>query len=320
MAGPPKSKSSAPEAAPLLQDAPHPQPDPQPGAPLETLADEAPPPRDGPRTLDLVPGYGEMIKPAELIDISGATGLTLSARRMYNLMIAHAFGPDMGREGQEWTLDLADLRGTHKGNERIEDSILALMKTIVTVRLADGRTRRVALLGGNDMDDPQRPRGTLTYSFDKRLVPLLRQSSVFGKLELEVMRAFSTKYALALYEALSRRVRLSSIFSETFTLDEFRELLGVPEGKLTSYSNLNLKAIKPAAAEINAMASFGCEIIPVKQSRRVVAVKIAWWQKSMDELKEAYREVQRPRIGRRARITGQVEEAAPNPAPLAAQP
>ena len=137
------------------------------------------------------------------------------------------------------------------------------------MRLGDGRTRRVALLGGNDMDDPDRRRGTLTYSFDKRLVPLLHKSNVFGKLELEVMRAFSTKYALALYEALSRRVRLSSVFSETFPLDDFRELLGVPEGKLATYSNLKLRAIVPAMEEINALAGLGCQIDPVKQSRKV---------------------------------------------------
>jgi hypothetical protein len=66
---------------------------------------------------------------------------------------------------------------------------------------------------------------------------------VFGKLELEVMRAFSTKYALALYEALARRVRLTAVFAETFPLGAFRELLGVPPGKLGTYSNLLLKAI-----------------------------------------------------------------------------
>ena len=259
------------------------------------------------RTLEIRAGYGEMIKPAELIDIDGATGLTLAARRLYNLLIAHAFGPDMGREGQEFTIDLAELRGTHKGNERIEDSIVALMKTIVTVRLSDGRTRRVALLGGNDMDDPERRRGTLSYSFDPRLVPLLRESSVFGKLELEVMRAFSTKYALALYEALSRRVRLSEVFSEVFPLPAFRELLGVPEGKLTTYSNLNLRAIKPALEEINALASFGCSIEPVKQSRKVIAVRVGWWHKDVYELKAAYRELQRPKVGRKSRIDGQAD-------------
>ncbi len=180
-----------------------------------------------------------MLKPAELIDISGASSLTLSARRLYNMLLSHAFGREMGVEGSEWSIPIKEIRGTHKGNERLEDSILALMKTIVTARLPDGRTRRVALLGGNDMSDPDRAPGALTYSFDKRLVPLLRESSVFGKIELSVMRAFSTKYALALYEAIARRVRLEHKFTEVISIDEFRELLGVSPGKLKTYGNLN---------------------------------------------------------------------------------
>jgi hypothetical protein len=271
------------------------------------------------RTLELKPGHGEMLKPAELIDIDGATGLTLSARRLYNALIAHAFGPELGREGSEFTIELAELRGTHAANDRIEDSIVALMKTIVTVRLSEGSTRRVALLGGNDMGDPGRRRGTLTYSFDKRLVPLLRESTVFGKLELAVMRAFSTKYALALYEALARRVRLSNVFMEVIPLADFRELLGVPEGKLSTYSNLKLRAIGPAIEEINALASFGCRVDPVKEARKVVAVRVSWWWKDVSGLKAAFAEVQRPRLGRKARISRRsAPEADPGSLPFEA--
>lgn len=260
------------------------------------------------RTLNLRPKVGEMIKPAELIDIIGASTLTLSARRLYNALIAHAFGSEMAIAGHEWSIPLSDLRGTHKGNERIEDSILALMRTIVSVRLADGRTRRVALLGGNDMGEPDRQHGALTYSFDKRLVPLLQESSVFGKLELAVMRAFSTKYALALYEAVARRVRLQHVFMEELPLDAFRELLGVPEGKLRTFGNLNQYAIKPAVTEINAMANFGVKIVPMKRGRKVIGVTVGWWQKDIDDLKAAYTEVRRSRVGRKARIADKVEE------------
>lgn len=265
------------------------------------------------RTLELTPVPGEMLKPAELIDIDGATGLTLSARRLYNQLIGHAFGPDMGKEGQEWTIRISDLRGTHKGNERLEDSIVALMKTIVTVRLPNGATRRVALLGGNDMGDPERAHGTLTYSFDKRLVPLLRESSVFGKLELAVMHAFTTKYGLALYEALARRVRLKSKFYEDFDLTAFRELLGVPADKLTTFSNLKLRAITPAVDEINAIASFGCKVEPLKTGRKVTQIRVYWWRKDIDGLKEAYAELQRPKIGRKARISGEIDQVVDIP-------
>lgn len=260
------------------------------------------------RTLELLPAPGEMLKPAELIDIDGASNLTLAARRLYNQLIAHAFGPDMGKEGQEWTIRVSDLRGTHKGNERLEDSIIALMKTIVTVRLPNGSTRRVALLGGNDIGDPDRAHGSITYSFDKRLVPLLRESSVFGKLELTVMHAFTTKYGLALYEALTRRVRLESRFCEDFDLVAFRELLGVPPAKLATFSNLKLRAITPAVNEINAIASFGCKIEPLKSGRKVTHIRVHWWRKDINGLREAYAELRRLKIGRKARIGGEIEE------------
>ncbi len=58
------------------------------------------------RTIDLRPRHDEMIKPAELIDIVGASSLTLSARRMYNSLLANAFGREMGIEGHEWTIPL----------------------------------------------------------------------------------------------------------------------------------------------------------------------------------------------------------------------
>ena len=71
----------------------------------------------------------------------------------------------------------------------VEEAIVSLMQTILTVRLSGGRTRRVQFLGGNDMDDPDRPVGVLNYSFDKRLVEMLRDSSIWGKIALPVLIA-----------------------------------------------------------------------------------------------------------------------------------
>lgn len=243
------------------------------------------------RTLELKPLDGEMIKPAELIDIQGGTALSLAARRLYNQLLANAFGPDMGFEGRDFTIPISDLRGTHSGNERISDSIEALMKTVVVVRGVDGRTTRVQLLGGNDMVDSDRRHGVLTYSFDKRLAPILSESVVFAKLELAAIHSFSTKYGLALYEALSRRVRLHHIFHEDFTVEELRNMLGVPDGKLASYGNLRQKAIEPAIAEVVRLAPFSCTIEPEERmGRKVTKVRLRWWVKSVEEMKAVYAE------------------------------
>lgn len=264
--------------------------------------------KTSPKTLQLNPHPGEMIKPAELIDLSGVSNLTLSARRLYNALIANAFGPEMGKEGQEFTISLAELRGSHDKNDRIWESVEALMMTLVTVRLPDGTTRRFQLLGGNDMTDPQRRLGTFTYTFDRRLVELLADSKVFGKLDIQTMMAFSTRYALALYEAIARRSRLQFVFSEIFSLEAFRDILGVGNGKLTSFSNLNNRAIRPAVSEVNAYATFGVKIIPQKTGRKVTSVKLGWWQKEDSELRETFAELRRHSAGRRARRDGTVED------------
>src|SRR5690606_14294986 len=93
-------------------------------------------------------------------------------------------------------------------------------------------------------------RGYLTYEFDPRLVASLSDSQIFAKLQLDVIRAMSSTYALALYDLVAKRARLSYVHSETLPLEQFRSLLGVPAGKLDTYSNLLKSAITPAVEEV----------------------------------------------------------------------
>ncbi len=93
----------------------------------------------------------------------------------------------------------------------------------------------------------------------------------------------------------------------------FRELLGVPADKLDTFSNLKLRAITPAVDEINAIASFGCKIDPIKAGRKVDRVRVYWWRKDIDALKEAYAELNRPKVGRKARISGETEQVVDFP-------
>ncbi len=265
--------------------------------------EEGEPPRSS-RTIDLKPSRGEMIKASEMIDIRGVEKLTVADRRRWNLLVANAHGPNMGEHDYEWTIPLKDLRGQHKGNERVSESIRRLMTTIVEAKLPDGRTRRFTLLGGNDMDAEGRPDGLLTYSFDWRLADLLRESRTFGKFQLAVMTAFRSKYAMALYEFGSKRVRLTYKTFEEFDIDEFRAQLGVPAGKLEGWKRLNRKAVEPALLELNALAEFKVWVKPIaKGGRAVTHVRIGWHLKTPAESEAALEELQRPALGRKARIT-----------------
>jgi plasmid replication initiation protein len=150
-------------------------------------------------------------------------------------------------------------------------------------------------------------KGLLYYRLDAELRRIILDSRVFGRLRKEVMFAFSSKYALALYEMGEKRRNLQFRWSEIFEVAELRELPGVKPGELTTFGNLNAWCLKPAAREVNGLADFGVAFRPVRTGRKVTAVQLSWWRKNENELRAAFAEVQRHSAGRRARLRGTVE-------------
>jgi len=263
-----------------------------------------------PKVIDLKPRRDQAVKPAELIQITGHQALTLNARRSITMLWhnAHMQGIE---EGRDYTIEIDDLKpDDHKGYEMVEEAIIALMRTILTVKLPDGKTRRVQFLGGNDLDDPDRPSGVLSYSFDKRLVEILKDSAIWGKIALPVLMAFTSKYSVSLYENVSQWVNLSRKTYQELTLADFRELLGVERDKYPAFGALNKHVVKNVVAEVNALAPFSVSILPVKTGKKVTHIRIGWWSKSKEELDAAWQEVNRSKIGRKARISGQAEHVA----------
>ncbi len=257
------------------------------------------------RTIDQRPAPGSMIKPGELIDVLDMA-LTLSDRRIYNLLIANAW--DKIGDDTIHCITKADLRGNHEGGERLADSIDRLMRTIVRVRvIQDGRPAimKVTLLSRTTEHDDAA--GLLYYRFDADLRQIILDSRVFGRLRKEVMFAFTSKYALALYEIGEKRRNLQFRWSEVFDLNELRELLGVKPDELATFGNFNAWCLKPAAKEVNGLADFSVAFRPVKAGRKVTGVQLAWWRKNEDELRSAFSEVRRHRVGRRARLSETVE-------------
>jgi hypothetical protein len=256
------------------------------------------------KVFDLKPRRDQAVKPAELIQITGHQALTLNARRSITILWhnAHMQGVAVGKD---YTIEIDDLKpDDHKGYEMVEEAIEALMSTILILRLPNGKTRRVQFLGGNDLDDPDRPSGVLNYSFDKRLVEILQDSAIWGKISIPVLMAFSSKYSVSLYEHISQWTGLTRKSFQDLTLNEFRELLGIEKEKYKAFGALNKHVVKPTVLELNALASFSVTVVPVKTGKKVTHIRVGWWQKEKDELDAAWREVHRSKVGRKARIAG----------------
>lgn len=267
------------------------------------------------RTLDLrVTGHpldpdntGSIIKPAELVDAVEISVLNRSELVLYNQLLAHAWN-DIA-PGKIYRIRKSVLRGTHDSNDRLHESFDRLMSAFAKVRYRDANTgksltMRINLLGPNteeDCDD-----GYFTYTFHPTLLTLLEHSQTWAKLKSEIIYLLRSKYSLRLYEMIERRINMHAQ-SETFSVEDFRAVLGVPKNKLPRFADLNKHCLKPAVEEINQLTDYAVTIAVVKRGRSVEKLVLTWLKKSPEAVQIAAQERQQSRIGRSARRKGTVE-------------
>ena len=99
--------------------------------------------------------------------------------------------------------------------------------------------------------------------------------------------------------------------SHTYSIAEFRELMGVQAGQYKTFGEFNKHVLKPAVMEINALASFEINVLPIKECRRVAQILVGWAHKDAAALQKAMNEVESTKVGRKARISGTVEHVLP---------
>ena len=260
-------------------------------------------------------------KAGELIEITGAHALGAADRAILNLLYQHAH--DSGRLGEidaEWELPMAAIRPSkHESNDRLRDCLERLMRVVVQVPLPDARTgeARVVLTPLFEFFDLPADEGTagavVRFGVPKKLRPVLERSNRWGRIKAEVVCAMTSKYAMALYELVQLRSGLDRCV-EHFSLERFRDLLGVPPGKLTRGPDFERRVIEPALLEVNGLSDMGVkiELTRVHPRAPVTGVTLAWWRKEGDEFRAAYAERRRSKLGRMARLRGEVEVIDPD--------
>jgi nucleoside diphosphate kinase len=263
--------------------------------------------REYQRTLDARPNDVSIVKPGELVDIVEMSPLTLTDRRVYNQLLANAW--DKIAEPGQHMIPKRELQNTlHKGTDRLEDSIRRLMSAIVQVRVLDGKkwvTKRVQLLGGNvipDADD-----GFIRYDFQPLMREIISESRVFARLHRQIMFALSSKYSLALYEMIQKRGNMNRT-SEEMPIDDLRNFMGVPNGKLKPWINFKNFAITPAVREVSDLSDFTVTIEPLKgKGKQFARARLSWARKPPPELAKVERELSFSKVGRKPRFNGTVE-------------
>jgi hypothetical protein len=116
--------------------------------------------------------------------------------------------------------------------------------------------------------------GRMYYEFGGFLTEKLLDNKVFTRLRVHFMIGLSGKYSVALYMLLESLANLRQP-TLTIPLEELRDRLNVPEGKLTDWRDFNKFALAPAIKQINESAEDGGFVADYRketQGRKIIAV------------------------------------------------
>jgi len=255
-----------------------------------------------------------IVAAGELVDLRFVSGSTLSLRaaKLFCLLIQEAgigVADDMQHAVPYSVLNIT----FHKSRDDLAAAVMELHCTVVSVQLVS-RKGRPYTKSGPILSDVEREPDTLDdaeirFEFSPSLRRVIADSTHWAAVSRRAVLAFESRYSLRLYLFLALRANLRKV-SEDLSLDDLRDMLGVPGNALPRWQDVKRRALDPAIAEINMLAGFHTAYEPIKRGRRIEGVRLAWGLKDRRELVEAQRELDRPRVGRKARRDGLVESIA----------
>jgi hypothetical protein len=263
----------------------------------------------------------ELVASGRQVDMvfkQGQKALSLRAQKLWHLLVKQAGGKLA--DNATHTMPLSDLYQTGLGHmtltERI-DTLRELQTTLVEVTAPSTKVKgRMRVITGPLLDYVARDeddRGDLEWSFSRVLRTVFANSNHWAVLSKRAVMAFESRYSLRLYELLALRSGLDHKTAETFALDDLRARLGAPDGKLAEWFDFRRKALDPAIAEVNQLAGFRVSYEPLKRGRAVTSVRLLWEIKSGNDRTATKRELDGPKIGRKARRENAVEHIKDTP-------
>lgn len=261
------------------------------------------------KTLNARSTEDSIVKASELIDIIEMTSLTRVDRIVFNEMLRNAH--NAMEQGKEHQIHKSELGLMDKHDERILETIHRLVATQIKIRITrDGEDfdRVMSIL--SRVDNAVRKNGQIYYKFSDDVVELIRNSDIFARLKREVVHSLSSKYSLALYEILSKRINLEYKVFEEFDIITLRKLLGVEDKKLPMYANFKARVLVTAIKEVNDLTEIGCNFQEVKNGKAVSLVRLMWWKKDLSALNEVKKMRETHTQARRGRRAGDGTENA----------
>jgi len=235
---------------------------------------------------------------------------SLKALKLMHLMIATAGG--RMAEPVQHEMRLSDIRKIDGMGHHTHETLKPLFGELraATMIHDDTDKKRVEIGGILDvalLDYRHEVSGDtlLTWYFGRMFISMAEKSNHWAIMDRQTVFHLGSKYSVLLFQHISSLTSLKHVTSKTFSVPELRAMFGVPDGKLPRFADLNRRALEASIFEINHLSRLTLTATPNKIGRTVASVEIAWEVKP--DPTETKRELDRPKVGRKARRDGTAE-------------
>jgi hypothetical protein len=256
-------------------------------------------------------GQGEgTAKAGELIEAAfvGGASPSAAARKVFALMLVKAAGTAW--EDRWHVATKAELQQAHQTKARMQDVLDELATTLLRVRVTGDDGPEVltgAIIDGHKITDADDATARVRWKFSDAMREVMRRSDYYAELRAQVIGALDSRYSVTLYElGCGHYRRRRPVWSGTVA--EFRAVLGVPD-TYRDWTDVRRRTLDAAKAEVNFLAPFTLDWHEHRQGRAVVRVDLRFHPKDDLARADAEAELQRSRVGRKARRAGTVEVA-----------
>jgi plasmid replication initiation protein len=250
-------------------------------------------------------GQGEgVVKAGELVDATYPDGASLSgvARKVLVLLLAKAAGDAW--QDAEFCITKGELRGRHQSNDRLDKVLDELQRILLRVQMKSPRGQDAVLVAPvvsqriEELSDDAR--SLVYWRFSEPMRRIMQASDHYAELQKQAILAFDSRYSVTLYEQGCLRYRRRHPVWQG-SIQDLREMLGVPAGKYRDWTDLRRFTLDMAKSEIDHLAPFTLRWQETRRGRAVVSVELWFEPKPPEARTDAVAELQRPRVGRKAR-------------------
>jgi hypothetical protein len=236
---------------------------------------------------------------------------SLKALKLMHLMIGTAGG--RMADDVRHNFRLSDIKKIEGMDNHSRKSVVPLFAELrAATMINDDPTAMRTVIGGLldeavvDYRDEISGDTLITWTFGSTFRRMAGESNHWAILDRQAVFHLGSKYSVLLFQHITSLQNLKHVTSKRFSVAEIRAVLGVPDGKLAQFSNLNLRALKPAIAEINSdLTRLTLTATYHKIGRTVAEVEITWEVK--EDLTKVKAEHDRSKVGRKARRNGTAE-------------